>query len=254
MLLIKLGGSVITDKSSHMTPRRDNIDRLAREVASCPEEKVIIHGAGSFGHIKAKEHSLHKGYSGEGQRRGICEVQSEVRALDRLVEDALRDAGVQVVPIPAGAAATFDNGAMAEFPSSLFRLYLDVGITPMSFGDVVVDRSRGISICSGDDIMLRLARDLGATRAVFVTVVDGIFPGFPPKAGEAPLAEVRRGSRVDFNSRDPDVTGSMRRKLDLMLDMATGGCEVTVLNGAVPGRLADALAGKDAICTRVRGD
>lgn len=254
MLIVKLGGSVITDKSKPMTPRPDAIERLAREVASCPERKVVIHGAGSFGHVKAKRHALHKGYSGEGQRAGICEVQADVRALDRMVEDALRAAGLPVVSIPASAVATFDGGRMASFPSEVFGHYLDIGLTPISFGDVVVDRSRGISICSGDDIMLRLARDLRASRAVFVTAVDGIFGDYPPAPGQGPLPEVRRGDFVKFNSKDPDVTGSMGRKLDLMFEMAAGGCEVMVLNGAAPGRLADALAGKSVVCTRVRGD
>ena len=59
MIIIKLGGSVVTDKSKPMTARHDVIDRLSKEIASVPGSKVIIHGGGSFGHIKAKEYELH---------------------------------------------------------------------------------------------------------------------------------------------------------------------------------------------------
>jgi isopentenyl phosphate kinase len=254
MIIIKLGGSVVTDKSKPMTARHDIINMLAMEIASVPGQKIIIHGGGSFGHIKAKEYELHKGFKNEAQREGVCQVQNDMRTLNRLIEDALRQAGVPVASIPAGAIATFDNGRMAEFPSDVFGHYLNIGITPISFGDVVVDRSRGISICSGDDIMLRLAMDLKAERCIFATAVDGIFVQYPPKEGETALSEIRRTDKVLFTVRDADVTGSMQRKLELMFQIANAGCAVEIVNGLVPGRLADALLGKSVIGTKVRGD
>ena len=253
MIIIKLGGSVVTDKSKSMTARYDVIERLAREIADVPGKKVIIHGGGSFGHIKAKEYELHKGFKNESQREGICRVQSDMRILNRIIEDSLRQAGMLVASIPAGAIATFDNGKLADFPSHVFGHYLNIGITPMSFGDVVVDRSRGISICSGDDIMLRLARDMKAERSIFVTAVDGIYAQYPPKEGESPLPEINKTDKVMFTVKDADVTGSMQRKLDLMFQIANSGCPVEIVNGLVPGRLADALLGKSVIGTKVKG-
>jgi isopentenyl phosphate kinase len=254
MMIIKLGGSVVTDKSTPMTARNDDICRLAREIATVPEKKVIIHGGGSFGHIKAKEYELHKGFKNEAQREGVCQVQSDMRALNRLVEGALRQAGMPVASIPAGAIATFDNGKLVEFPSKVFGHYLDIGITPVSFGDVVVDRSRGISICSGDDIMLRLAKDLNAEKCIFATAVDGIYARYPPKENEAVIPEIRRSDKVTFTVKDADVTGSMQRKLELMFQIAHMGCAVEIVNGLVPGRLADALRGRPVTGTKVKGD
>jgi len=254
MILIKLGGSVVTDKSIPMTAREDVMERLAKEISTSNENKIIIHGGGSFGHIKAKQYQLHKGFTDESQREGVCQVQEDMRALNRLVESALRKARIPVASIPAGAIATFDNGALASFPSDVFQHYLDIGITPISFGDVVVDRSRGVSICSGDDIMLKLAADLRAERCIFVTAVDGIFQDFPPKDGQGPIPEIRRNDKVAFTVKDADVTGSMQRKLELMFKMAGNGCRVQIVNGLVPGRLQDALANKAVIGTTVKGD
>ena len=254
MIIIKLGGSVVTDKSKPMTARIEVIERLAKEIAAVPEQKIIIHGGGSFGHIKAKKYELHKGFKTESQREGICQVQSDMRQLNRLIEDSLRGAGMPIASIPAGAIATFDNGKMVDFPSDVFHHYLNIGITPVSFGDVVVDRRRGISICSGDDIMLRLADDLKAEKCIFVTAVDGIFAQFPPEEGENPLPEIRKEDKIQFTVKDPDVTGSMERKLKLMFQIAQKGCAVEIVNGMVPGRMADALRGKQTIGTKVRGD
>jgi isopentenyl phosphate kinase len=254
MMLIKLGGSAVTDKSKPLTPRPEAIERLAQEIASFPGKKVIIHGGGSFGHFKAKEFGLHKGFSRGEQRDGVCQVQADMRTLNRMIEDGLRKAGIPVASIPAGAIATFDNGRLADFPSGVFAHYLEIGITPISFGDVVVDRSRGVSICSGDDIMLKLAGDLKAERCIFVTSVDGIFACYPPAPDEGPIPEIRPGECVAFNSKDTDVTGSMQRKLELMFNIARQGCEVQIVNGLVPGRLAEALRAEPVVGTVVRGE
>jgi len=41
MILIKLGGSVITDKSKETTARHDVIDRLAQEIESVPGKNYL---------------------------------------------------------------------------------------------------------------------------------------------------------------------------------------------------------------------
>ncbi len=54
MMLIKLGGSVITDKSQYRRFDKDAVSRLCREIAESGKQAVVVHGAGSFGHIVAK--------------------------------------------------------------------------------------------------------------------------------------------------------------------------------------------------------
>ena len=254
MILIKLGGSVVTDKSKVATARHDVIDRLAQEIAQAPGKKLIVHGGGSFGHIKAKEHNLHLGFTEDSQRDGICMVQKDMRDLNRMIEDGFHKAKVPVASIPAGAITTFDNGQLMDFPSNVFSHYLDIGIMPITFGDVVVDKSKGIAICSGDDIMLKLAQDLKAKRCIFVTKVDGIFATYPSPEGEGPIPVIRPGQNIKFTVEDQDVTGSMQRKLDLMFEIARTGCRVEVINGLVPGRLASALNNEDYLKTEIEGE
>ncbi len=254
MILIKLGGSVITDKSKETTARHDVIDRLAQEIASVPGKKIMVHGGGSFGHIKAKEHNLHLGFTDDSQRDGICMVQKDMRNLNRIIEEGFHKAKVPVASVPAGAITIFGNGQLVEFPSNVFAHYLDIGIMPITFGDVVVDKTKGIAICSGDDIMLKLAQDLKAERCIFVTKVDGVFASYPAPDGEAPLKTIQPGQEIKFTVEDADVTGSMQRKLDLMFEIAKLGCKVEVINGLVPGRLASALKNEDYLGTEIKGD
>src|SRR5437016_5486713 len=84
MLLVKLGGSVLTEKARLRTPRRAAIRRLAAELASVRQPLLIVHGAGSYGHILASRHRLKDGGSTSAKRAAAARVQADVRDVDGL--------------------------------------------------------------------------------------------------------------------------------------------------------------------------
>lgn len=61
--ILKIGGSILTDKSQELKARPDVILRLAMEISERPEGLVLVHGAGSFGHIPAKRWGLPLSFS-----------------------------------------------------------------------------------------------------------------------------------------------------------------------------------------------
>ena len=76
-VVIKLGGGLITEKSKLCTPRKEVIKEIAlaiNELRSNGISMILVHGAGSFGHLKAKSWSLEKGtnesISGAANGRG----------------------------------------------------------------------------------------------------------------------------------------------------------------------------------------
>ncbi len=253
MILIKLGGSIITDKNKPLAARPEVIDRLAREIASTGEKFIIVHGGGSFGHFKAAEHCIQEGYKSEEQSQAIADIQYDMRILNSMVVDGFHKASMPVASIPSGAISVFDDGRIVEFPVDVLSHYLDIGITPITFGDVVVDRTRGVCICSGDDIMQHLAKNLEVTKCIFVTEVDGMYQNYPPGDGEEPIPVVVPGDDISFSSDRPDVTGGMERKLELMFDIAATGSEVLIVNGLVPDRVKKAIMGEDFVGTVVKG-
>jgi isopentenyl phosphate kinase len=130
---------------------------------------------------------------------------------------------------------------------------MKLGLVPISFGDVVPDSKLGFSICSGDQIMLRLVRELEIEQAIFVTDVDGVFsenPSTNKKARLLPMLDRETLDQIDSTEASaPDVTGGIREKLWLGLEIAKLGVESVILNGSVRGRLRDALLGLDIICS-----
>ena len=131
------------------------------------------------------------------------------------------------------------------------RHALAAKLVPVLGGDVVLDAARKWGIVSGDVIMARLAQQLEPERAIFVTDVDGIFDRWP---GGALLPRIGPDD-IPFAgpSGAHDITGGMAGKLLRAREVAKHA-PVLVLNGNVSGRLADALAGKDVVGTRVENE
>ncbi|NIV31979.1 MAG: uridylate kinase, partial [Anaerolineae bacterium] len=76
LVFVKLGGSVITDKTRAETARPDLIARLAGEVASALAKQadlklVLGHGSGSFGHMVARRFGTREGVHDADAWRGF---------------------------------------------------------------------------------------------------------------------------------------------------------------------------------------
>jgi isopentenyl phosphate kinase len=255
MILVKLGGSVITDKARLRTFRRAPCERLAGELRHAGPRLSIVHGAGSFGHIEVKKHGLHRGFARQSQIRHVAAVQRDVRELNLKVLEALISKGIRAVSIPPAASATFRDGTIESFVPEAFERVLDLGLAPVSFGDIVPDEAMGFSICSGDLMMEAIAESFEPRLAVFCADVDGVYDSDPksskdarliPELDKSTLREIRR-----TESRHPDVTGSIYGKLTRMLAISEHCEKCMIVNGNVPGRLKKALRGEKVVSTVV---
>ncbi len=276
--VVKLGGSVITDKTKIRTLREDVLRRLAGEIKEGFQNKlengwklVVVHGAGSFGHILAKEGKVHMGLFGaedmaEIRRRieYMAKVQADVRRLNLHVLDAFNVAGVPVFSIPPASIGVMREGRIKNMDVEVFSSSMRLGLVPVSFGDVVLDARTGFSICSGDQIILHLAKMLPlhgfvVRDVVFVTDVDGVCTSDPKKDPDARLVSFvdpekgwTEATEGASEGSVADVTGAMRGKLYESAEMAKAGVRVFFLNGNVPGRLRDCLMGKKVVGTEMR--
>ena len=246
MKLVKLGGSVITNKRSggpRAVFRAGAARRLLSEIVASGERVMLVTGAGSFGHVKARRFGLGGGFKEDRQWAGFAEVARDVRRLNLMVLDLAVRLGMRPISVPPSVSVLMDNGRIHYIDEGVFRRYVQKGLTPVTFGDVALDTSRGFSICGGDLLMERLAALFGAERAVFVSDVDGIRVGakgeLAPEFGPNDLGRITRLR----DARGADVTGGIEEKARLALRMAAGGTETVILNGRKAGRLLEALKG-----------
>jgi len=255
MILIKLGGSVITDKSEYKKFNKEQTARLCAEMAASGRGLIMVHGAGSFGHVLAKQYQLKGGLQDFRQIPAVAQVQHDVRELSLLVTEQMIKVGIPAVSVPPGSCFVMENDRLIVNDPEPIKALAHIGVMPVLFGDVVADRSKGFGICSGDQAMEALARIFRPDMVVFVSDVDGLYTADPKKDKDAKLIpEVQRDmlDKLDSELAVADVTGGIRGKVEEMLNICGESGECILVNGTVPGRLLSLLKGEDVPCTKVR--
>ena len=248
-VVIKWGGGLITHKDKLCSVNQNVIDSLANVCKNSNKKLVIVHGAGSFGHMKAKKFRLAEGrVAGLSQDEAVAEVRNDMLELNQKVVSSLKSRGLDVRSFPP------HQWAKGTGPNFSGELPLYEGITVV-YGDVVDDESNDFGILSGDDLMVRYAKELpDVERAVFaIGGVDGILRVPPSKAGPGDLIEEWNPS-MEFegeHAAEIDVTGGIGLKATRGSMIASRGVDVILVNGEIPQRVADAIEGLPVVGTRI---
>jgi isopentenyl phosphate kinase len=260
LTLVKLGGSLITDKRKASTAKPAVIRRLARECldfsSKNPGELVLSHGSGSFGHKAAAKYSSQEGFIRRDSKHGYVVVEDVASQINRIVVGECVATGLNAVSFQPSAGITARNRRIVSWDLTVFKNFLAEGFVPAPFGDVVLDGAQGCSIASADEILFYLARELPAKRIIMVGNVDGVFSSFPATRGVKPVPVINSRNFAGLKeamrgAAGTDVTGGMLHKAERMLEAASFGTRVQIINGEVPGRLRDALAGKKVVGTTI---
>ncbi len=252
-VLLKLGGSVLTDKQAEGRFRRAAAKRLLGEIARSDLPVVLLHGAGSFGHPQAKKHAIGRKPVDNAAKAGISEILASVGRLHADILQLAVDAGLRPISVPLHLQCHSDGDQLMDLPSQRIAQLVEEGYMPVLHGTVVRDDAMGWRVVSADEILMELAHELNPRLAVFATEVDGVFNRDPGHADAKLLRRVGPNDRAHIEDADQggaDVTGRMIGKLDRALVVATE-CPTWIINGMTRGRLHDVLRGKDVTGTRV---
>ena len=255
-VIVKLGGSIITRKSS-LKPvlDRKNLLRVAGEIAAVKQKTslVVVHGAGSFGHPLVKENDLTEGFRSKKQFFHLARVQSLMNELNVRVCNFLLEKGVPAYPFQHSAGFLSRDRKITEINVDLLGRMLDFELVPVLFGTPSIDSVQGFSIISGDQIMSYLASRLKVKKVVFATNVDGIYDLNPHQNENAKLLRALNGAQLSSlsarGSLHTDVTGGMKGKIGQVLKMR--GVKCHVVNGMKPGNVKAALSGDESFGTLV---
>jgi isopentenyl phosphate kinase len=259
LTILKLGGSVITVKEKPMTPNTEAITRLANEIGKANiTPLIIVHGGGSFGHYLATKYHLERGYYRPEQIFGLSETHYAMLVLNRLVLGELIKQEIPVVSIQTSACFYLENGRISSIRIDQIAGFLKLGLTPLLYGDVVLDSKRGFAILSGDQIVSRLAIDFKAKRMIIGVNVDGLYTSDPFENPDAELireittGELRKGKWEIGPAKTKDVTGGMMGKIRELIPAVEKGTIAIIVNAAKPGRIYKALKGEPVIGTVIR--
>ena len=172
-IIIKLGGSVLTDKYSPGIINYKAIAELSIALANCTCPLIIIHGAGSLGHPEAQKWGLMDGLT-ENNSPGIYETHEAVSSLNRAVVKMMQEDGINAISFPPFAAALATGRRLVYAGEEQLEKLLAAGITPVLYGDTVMDTKQGVCIVSGDQLVQYLARTMHAQRVGIATEAGGV--------------------------------------------------------------------------------
>jgi len=237
--VLKLGGSVITEKDRPETLDGPRLSRAAEALAG-REDLVVVHGGGSFGHHHAEVHGVST-TSGSHDPDALTTIHGAMTTLNQFVVSRLCEQDLPAVPIHPLSAADRDADGGLTLPSGAVARLLDEGFVPVTHGDVVAHAGEGVTVLSGDEIVVELAGALSADRVGLCSSVPGVLDDSGRVVEEIPDFETV--SDVLGGSETTDVSGSMAGKVRTLLDLSTPASIfdldslVAFLDGGTPGTI-----------------
>ena len=253
--MLKLGGSLITDKNHAHTANMDVIKRLGYEILSVWENEpfplILGHGSGSFGHIPAKKYGTRSGVRTEEEWAGFAEVHAEATALNRIVTDILRGSGLPVISFVPMDSIRAADGRVTFWDTAVIRDCIRRGLIPLIFGDTVFDSVRGGTILSTEDLFVHLGKTLEEPPRILLAGLEaGVWADYPKNTLLIPVIRAE-GPDADVaikGSEFPDVTGGMKEKVHLMQELIQNGQadSAVIFSGAAENELVHVLNNEPA--------
>ena len=250
--ILKVGGSVITDKNQEMKARTDVMNRLAVEIKKADVQNlIIVHGGGSFGHPIAQKYAIKDGFKEEAQRMGFAETHHIMTVLNGLFMDALVWQGIPAVSITPSSCILTEDGRIKCFEDTPLKMLLDMGFLPVLYGDTVLDTKLGFTILSGDQQISTIATRLNAERIIIGVDVDGLYDDDPKVRKNAKmfrhltLEELKELQNKIGKPTSCDVTGGMFGKITELIPAIENGISVSIVNASKPNYIYKALKGEE---------
>ena len=256
VILIKLGGSLITDKRQHASYRAHVVERLAAEIQILYDAHMPIilgHGAGSFGHIPAQYHDTIHGVDQPHQWLGFAEVAAAATDLNYRLGMTLRQANLPIWRLSPSASTICERGRIVRLETYPIQVALEHRLIPLVHGDVAVDTHIGGTIVSTESVFFYLTQHLPVQRIILMGEVDGVYD---QDGNVIPVITTDNFAQIASalgGSEGTDVTGGMASKVQSMLNLIQihPQLSIEIVNGLTSKILVRLLLENEKIGTRI---
>jgi len=246
MILVKLGGSIITNKEKPLSARRKTIDNLAKSLRKIKEPTAIVHGGGSYGHYWSVKYDMHT-KERKYDLRGVAIVKNFMIELNKIILDSFLKNKLNPYCLPPTDFMT-GNKPITKKVKEIEKISKS-GMIPVTFGDALWYGQNKTFILSGDKIMTHLAKILKPKLCIFALNEDGVYSDLKSKK----LIHELKGERPSISENKMDVTGGMTRKIEEASKISKMGMNVFFVNGNKPERIVKAVKNRKFEGTLFRG-
>jgi isopentenyl phosphate kinase len=238
-IVIKLGGSVITDRDVPYTLNPDMCLALIRKISAFkrryPHDRIVlILGGGSYGHTPVHEFRLETEHVREAG--SVSRFSRLTIGLYKLVSDFMDiafDQSIELHPFQSSAMLTCNDGQIDAYFSEGVERCLSLDGVPLITGGSVFDDNLGQIVFGSDRVPELFARIYNVTRCIFVSDVQGVMN----KVDGGIFDEITSDGCANlFNSiyasRKVDVTGGMRGKVEAAMRLTQLGVESVICSAS----------------------
>ncbi len=255
-VVLKLGGSLITEKDRPETLDAPALDAACDAIAAAladgaVDRLVIVHGGGSFGHHHASEHGVST-TAGTRDAGAVMDVHGAMTTLNRFVLSRLHERGVSAVPVHPLSLSARPEGAEGDLdlPLGSTATLLDEGFVPVLHGDGVATAGEGVTVVSGDELVVELAGGLAARRVGVCSTVPGVLDGAGGTGDDGDTGDEEAGEVIPVIEEFETVADAL------------GASDTTDVSGGMAGKVKELLAldapayvfGADGLESFLRGD
>ena len=246
MILIKLGGSIITNKEKPLSPRKKIIENIVKHLKKIDESIIIVHGGGSFGHYWSVKYNMHTKPM-KYNTHGVSIVKNSMIELNKIILDTFLKNKLNPYCLPPTDFMSGDKPITNKIKE--IKKIADAGLIPITFGDVLWYGHKKTYILSGDKIMTHLSKILKPRLCIFALNEDGLYFDLKSKK----LIRELKGENPTISKNNMDVTGGMTRKVEEATNISKMGMDVFFVNGNKPERIVKAIKNRKFEGTVFRG-
>lgn len=233
LILIKLGGSLISDKNKVNVAKISEIKKITKQIKELLAKNkdislLIFTGAGGFGHPVAEKYK-------NDLEKGLPEIKKAVKELNQFVVNFFNENGLKAISIEPDKVTSYKDGYMVKLLYGYIVELLKKNIIPVFHADLVKDRSLGVSILSMDKFLVDTAiyfknKGYKIEKAIFL----GTMPGVISKDGKT-IPIITKESTINlskafYKGKGIDVTGGMKYKVEQCLRLTDEGIESYITN------------------------
>ncbi|MBY9010293.1 MAG: isopentenyl phosphate kinase family protein [Candidatus Lokiarchaeota archaeon] len=261
IILLKLGGSLLTDKNKPFSIREDVVKSAIRQIIEANEKLILIHGGGSFGHPLAKKYSISKGFdkSIPNQILGLAKTHQAMNKFNTYLINHFLEQNYPVLSIQASSIFIKDSEITSTKSLDIIETALDLNIMPILYGDIILDKQGSFSIISGDQIILALSQNLKnykVSKVVFAMESDGLYVVDKSNSDNCKLVSECYSNELDSLDladlgQKIDVTGGIKGKLDFIRTICKSKIPVQLINGLIEGYIHKSLKNQNLNCTNI---
>ena len=263
VILLKLGGGLLTDKEKPLSVREEIVKSAVDQIINANAKIILIHGGGSFGHPLAKKYEILKGLntSVPNQIFGLTETHQAMVKFNSYLVNLFLERNYPALSIQPSSIFINDSGNTINNSLDIIETMLDLNILPILYGDIIFDKQGSFSIISGDQIIFKLCEELKKYRiskVIFAIETDGIFINTQDNKNKniKLVPEILSSDLNSLNLADLgqkiDVTGGIKGKINSIKDICNFNIPVQILNGLKKNYIFKSLKNQSVICTVIK--